>query len=107
MLLLTHHGREIIILETSDGPIELRLSRLDGAQTRIGIDAPRAVRIIRKEPQGSGDPAVTPVVSEQDDAPWWHHPDDIEAQALAEARAANWEEEMFDGEGTEFHLLPR
>lgn len=57
MLLLAHHDREIIILETTDGPIEIRFSRLDSTQPRIGIDAPRAVRIIRR-PAADGDASL-------------------------------------------------
>lgn len=48
MLLLAQHEREIIVLETSDGPIEVRLSRHGGDEARIGIDAPKSVRIIRR-----------------------------------------------------------
>jgi hypothetical protein len=54
LLLLAHHDRETIVLETSDGPIEIRFSRLDSSEPRIGIDAPRAVRIIRR-PTSGGD----------------------------------------------------
>ena len=93
MLLLAHHEHETIILETSDGPIEVRLSRLDGPQARIGIDAPKSVRIIRKDTADGGMPAdlsqpaeplplealpVEALHTESDEEPWWRHPDEVE-----------------------------
>ncbi len=79
MLLLAHHDRETIVLETSDGPIEIRLSRLDSHEPRIGIDAPPSVRIIRKALLEGGrrdQMAGSEPQDEGDGEPWWHHPDD-------------------------------
>ncbi|MCP5306116.1 MAG: carbon storage regulator [Chromatiaceae bacterium] len=78
MLLLAHHERETIILETSDGPIELRLSGLSGEQTRIGIDAPPAVRVIRRGASHSGyadNLALDRALADEED--WWLHPDEL------------------------------
>ena len=79
MLLLAHHERETIILETSDGPIEVRLSRLDGDQPRIGIDAPKSVRIIRKQINGDSDHQAVPPAHDPEEDAWWHHPDELAA----------------------------
>jgi carbon storage regulator CsrA len=49
MLVLSRREGEAIIFETNDGPIEVRLTRIDGQQAKIGIGAPKAVRIIREE----------------------------------------------------------
>ena len=49
MLVLTRRANESIILETSDGPIEVKLTAIDGAQVRIGIRAPKSVGIVRGE----------------------------------------------------------
>lgn len=49
MLVLTRRENDSIILETSDGPIEVKLTAIDGAQVRIGIRAPKSVSIVRGE----------------------------------------------------------
>ena len=49
MLLLAQNSREIILLETTDGTIELRITRIEGDEARIGVEVPQSVRIIRKE----------------------------------------------------------
>ena len=49
MLLLAQNSREVILLETTDGTIELRITRIEGDEARIGIEVPQSVRIIRKE----------------------------------------------------------
>jgi carbon storage regulator len=49
MLVLTRRENQTIILETADGPIEIKLTDIDGAQVRIGIRAPRSVGIVRGE----------------------------------------------------------
>jgi len=49
MLVLTRRENDSIILETSDGPIEVKLTAIDGAQVRIGIKAPKSVGIVRGE----------------------------------------------------------
>lgn len=78
MLLLAQYAREVIILETRDGPIELRLHVLDDLQARIGISAPTSVRVIRRVDR------VTPMTSsdadplESEAAPWWQHPDETQ-----------------------------
>jgi sRNA-binding carbon storage regulator CsrA len=99
MLLLAHDEREVIILETSDGPIEIRLSRLDSDRPRIGIDAPPSVRIIRKALLQSELPPAVPASAEPEDEPWWHHPDDVWSPSAnqateGEARARDWEEDL-------------
>ncbi|MCB1798882.1 MAG: carbon storage regulator [Gammaproteobacteria bacterium] len=78
MLLLAHHDRETIILETSDGPIEVRLSRLGGAEPRIGIDAPKSVRIIRKQAQIE-ECFDSPLMLTGDEDVWWLHPEEAES----------------------------
>lgn len=99
MLLLAHDEREVIVLETSDGPIEIRLSCLDSDRPRIGIEAPRCVRIIRKALLQSGEAAAAPVPAEQEEEPWWHHPDDAWSHPTAQAgqgetRARDWEDDL-------------
>jgi hypothetical protein len=76
MLLLAQHTHETIILETRDGPIELRLHVLDGEQARIGIDAPPSVRVVRHTGPVAPTPPRAPDNDDLDDAPWWQHPDD-------------------------------
>ena len=49
MLLLAQNSHEAILLETSDGTIEVRVTRIDGDEARIGIEVPPSVRIIRRE----------------------------------------------------------
>ena len=48
MLLLAQNSREVILLETTDGTIELRITRIEGDEARIGIEVPQSVRIIRQ-----------------------------------------------------------
>jgi sRNA-binding carbon storage regulator CsrA len=101
MLLLAHNERETIILETSDGPIEVRLSRLDGAQARIGIDAPRSVRIVRKQLHGQHDSAGAAARTAPQEENWWFHPDDLDGAASlapqqARVRAGDWDDETLD-----------
>lgn len=94
MLLLAQHERETIILETSDGPIEVRLTRLDDHEARIGIDAPSTVRIIRRE-----DAPATPSLphrAEAQDEPWWSHPDDKAADSGAGIVAFDWDADSLD-----------
>jgi sRNA-binding carbon storage regulator CsrA len=72
MLLLAQTAHETIVLETRDGPIELRLHLIEGKQARIGIEAPSSVRVVRRS-----DPSVQKQISDPlDDAEWWRHPDD-------------------------------
>ena len=54
MLVLTRRENDSIILETSDGPIEVMLTAIDGAQVRIGIKAPKSVGIVRGELKKQG-----------------------------------------------------
>jgi hypothetical protein len=72
MLLLAQQAHETIVLETRDGPIELRLQLIDGQQARIGIEAPASVRVIRRSAPAGESPAADVL----DDAHWWRHPDD-------------------------------
>ena len=58
MLLLAQHAHETIILETSDGPIELRLHVRDDQQARIGIVTPASVRVVRQSMEEFAAPTV-------------------------------------------------
>jgi carbon storage regulator CsrA len=49
LLILSRRPGEKLILETSDGPIEVVLHRIDGQQAMIGIDAPKSVTVLRDE----------------------------------------------------------
>lgn len=49
MLSLTRRPNESITLYTSDGVIEIQLSDIRGNQARIGIDAPKSIKIVRSE----------------------------------------------------------
>jgi carbon storage regulator len=49
MLVLSRREGEVIVLETSDGLIRIKLTEYNGNQTRVGIDAPKSVRILREE----------------------------------------------------------
>jgi carbon storage regulator CsrA len=53
MLTLTRRPGEKLILETSDGPIEVVLNKIDGQQAKIGIAAPDSVIIRREELMGN------------------------------------------------------
>ena len=80
MLLFTRREGESLVLETSDGPIELKLAYLNGEHARIGIDAPDSVAIVRKEAARPGNRAGSPVErDEEEEESWWHHPEDMPA----------------------------
>lgn len=49
MLILTRNTSESIIIETSDGTIEVTICGMKGGQVRVGVDAPDSVDIWRKE----------------------------------------------------------
>ena len=49
MLVLSRREGEAIILETSDGPIRVTLTEYNGQQTRVGVEAPKSVKILREE----------------------------------------------------------
>lgn len=49
MLSVTRRPNESITLYTSDGVVEFHLSGIRGNQARIGIDAPKSVKIVRSE----------------------------------------------------------
>ena len=49
MLKLTRKLNESIILQTTDGLIEVLISKVNGAQVGVGIKAPPQVNIYRKE----------------------------------------------------------
>jgi carbon storage regulator CsrA len=49
MLSLTRNVNESIMLYTTDGPIEIVVTKIQGQQARIGIAAPKAVNIVRSE----------------------------------------------------------
>lgn len=48
-LILERKDGQRIILETSDGTIEIVLYNAQKGRTKIGIEAPETVKIIRKE----------------------------------------------------------
>ena len=49
MLVLTRREGDTVILETSDGPITVSIEQNKGHQIRVGIEAPKSVRILRGE----------------------------------------------------------
>lgn len=49
MLKLTRREGESITLFTDNGPIEVWISSIEGGQTRIAIEAPQSVNIVRSE----------------------------------------------------------
>ena len=49
MLVLTRREGESVILETSDGQIEVTIEQNRGQAIRLGFKAPKAVNILRKE----------------------------------------------------------
>lgn len=49
MLVLTRKQSECITIFTTDGPIRVMVVRLERGQARIGVDAPRHVRVMRDE----------------------------------------------------------
>ena len=76
MLLFTRREGQSLILETSDGPIEVNLAYLHGEFARIGIDAPSSVGIVRKESSRPSDHEQESVEPGQEEERWWHHPED-------------------------------
>jgi carbon storage regulator CsrA len=54
MLVLTRREGDSVILETSDGPIEVTVEDINGQQVRVGFEASKSVKILRgelKEPE--------------------------------------------------------
>lgn len=49
MLVLTRTRGESFVIETTDGPITVLVTQVIGGKIKIGIDAPKEVRIMRKE----------------------------------------------------------
>lgn len=49
MLVLTRREGDTVILETSDGPIEVSIAEINGSQIRVGFKAPKSVDIVRGE----------------------------------------------------------
>lgn len=49
MLVLSRKRDEVIVLEGSDGPIEITVVRISHETVRLGIEAPRNVAVHRKE----------------------------------------------------------
>jgi hypothetical protein len=109
VLLLAYQSREVVVIETCDGPIEICFSCGDEAGLRIGIDAPSSMRILRRDSERkwclpphhgqSGDEPATPVAAvaapaprqpesvplfaTPDDDDWWRHPDDAKTAVNA------------------------
>ena len=51
MLLLTRsaHKDETIIIQTSDGEVIISIQDVQGAQVRVGVDAPKTIKVFRNE----------------------------------------------------------
>jgi sRNA-binding carbon storage regulator CsrA len=79
MLLFTRREGESLVLETSDGLIELKLAYLNGEHARIGVDAPSSVSIVRKEASHRKDLKETPAELDLENELWWRHPEDMTA----------------------------
>jgi len=51
MLVLSSHVSEQILINTSDGPISVMLVRTEPGRARLGFEAPKNVRILRRSLQ--------------------------------------------------------
>lgn len=49
MLTLSRRQGEFFLLETSDGPIEVHISRIQGNQVKVSFELPDEVEVIRGE----------------------------------------------------------
>ena len=49
MLVLTRTRGESIVIQTTDGPIEVVVTRVLDSRVKIGINAPDTVKILRTE----------------------------------------------------------
>lgn len=49
MLVLSRKRDEVIIIETSEGPIEITICSHHSRPVKLGIEAPQSMRIHRKE----------------------------------------------------------
>lgn len=49
MLVLTRREGEAIVINTMDGEIVLSLEQIQGAQAKVGIEAPESVLVLREE----------------------------------------------------------
>lgn len=49
MLELTRRPDESLRFYTSDGVIEITVHKIKGQQVRLGLDAPRSIKIVRQE----------------------------------------------------------
>jgi carbon storage regulator CsrA len=49
MLSLSRNVNQSIILQTSDGPVEVIIRQVQGQQVRVGIIADERINIVRKE----------------------------------------------------------
>ena len=49
MLVLSRKRNESIVIDTSDGPVEITVVDIRGDKVRLGCDAPRAVPVHRRE----------------------------------------------------------
>lgn len=48
MLVLSRRPGETLILETSDGYVEVTTKRIDGQQAKVGTTAPPSMRVVRE-----------------------------------------------------------
>ena len=53
MLVLSRKEGESIIIKTADGDIEIVLEKIKGRRGSIGVKAPKHIRVIRKELEGT------------------------------------------------------
>lgn len=53
-------GKNVILLETSDGPVQLQIDSVNGNNVRISIDAPRTVAVIRPDAKVKRDASYRP-----------------------------------------------
>jgi carbon storage regulator len=49
MLVLTRKLGQVIVLGTGPTAITVKITRIDGSQVRLGVTAPRCVRVDREE----------------------------------------------------------
>lgn len=49
MLTLSRRQGEFFLLETSDGPIEIHISKIQGNQVKVSFELPDEVEVIRGE----------------------------------------------------------
>jgi carbon storage regulator CsrA len=56
VLVLSRKINESIRIETSDGTVEVKVTKAEGKIVRLAIDAPRVVKVLRAEVAGRTKP---------------------------------------------------